>query len=141
MLKITSLFFASFLSATIVPFSSEAILAGIIVTGVKPTIAIIVASIGNWLGGITSYYLGYLGKWEWLEKYFKVEKEKVLKWKSKIETSGPILAFLTWLPFVGDIFAIGLGYFRINFVSTFVFMLIGKASRYILWYFLLFETF
>jgi membrane protein YqaA with SNARE-associated domain len=133
------LFFASFLAATILPFSSEAILAATIYFGASPTYAIIIASTGNWLGGITSYYLGYLAKWEWLEKYFKVKQESVLKWQKNIEKFGPIIAFLTWLPFIGDVLAIGLGYFRVNFISSISFMLLGKTIRYIVWYFLIFQ--
>jgi len=135
------LFFASFLAATVIPFSSEAILTATIYFGANPAAAIFVATIGNWLGGITSYYLGFLAKWEWLEKYFKVKKERVLKWQKQIEKYGHVIAFFTWLPFVGDVLAIGLGYFRINYVVSLIFMLIGKGLRYIVWYFLLYQAF
>jgi membrane protein YqaA with SNARE-associated domain len=135
------LFFSSFLAATIIPFSSEAVLLATIYAGGKPVLSIIIATLGNWLGGITSYYLGYFSKWEWLSKYFRVSKESILKTQNKINKFGPIIAFLCWLPFVGDVLAIGLGYFRINYVSTILYMLLGKFLRYVGWYYLLFEIF
>ncbi|MCP4214907.1 MAG: DedA family protein, partial [bacterium] len=68
------LFAGSFLAATIVPFSSEALLSAMIYMGYDVTVCVTVASIGNWLGGMSSYFLGYLGKLEWIEKYLKVKK-------------------------------------------------------------------
>ena len=65
------LFLASFLAATVVPFSSEALLTVLIVNGTDVTSAIVVATAGNWLGGMSSYAIGYMGKWEWIEKYLR----------------------------------------------------------------------
>jgi membrane protein YqaA with SNARE-associated domain len=57
------LFLASFLAATVVPFSSEALLTFLIVNGTDAYAAVLVATVGNWLGGMSSYAIGYLGKW------------------------------------------------------------------------------
>ena len=64
------LFLASFLAATVVPFSSEALLTFLIINGTNAYIAVLVASAGNWRGGMSSYAIGYLGKWEWIEKSY-----------------------------------------------------------------------
>ena len=45
--------------------------AAMIGSGFNPWICVVTASVGNWLGGMTNYYLRYLGKIEWLEKYLK----------------------------------------------------------------------
>jgi membrane protein YqaA with SNARE-associated domain len=42
----------------------------LIINGTDAFTAVVVASAGNWLGGMSSYAIGYLGKWEWIEKYF-----------------------------------------------------------------------
>ena len=71
------LFIASFLGATIIPFSSEVVFSLLIINGYDIKVSLLVATIGNWLGGLSSYFLGRLGKWETLEKYFKLKKEKI----------------------------------------------------------------
>ena len=46
---------------------------------------------------------------------------------------GVWLALLTWLPFVGDVFAIALGFYRISPVKSGLFMLLGKFLRFLCW--------
>ena len=127
------LFLGAFLAATVIPFSSDVLMIALFVAGGKAVPAIIFATIGNWLGGITSYGLGWLGKWEWIEKWFKVTPEKIEKHADRIKKWGPWLALFTWLPGIGDIMAIGLGFYKVEFKSTVFFMLIGKCARYIMW--------
>ena len=125
------LFAASFLSATVLPGSSEAVLAAMIAGGANPWLAIGIATLGNWLGGISSYGIGYLGKWQWMEKYLGVEKQKVEKWKPKIDRYGSFFGVLSFLPIIGDVIAVALGYFRARFWLTSFWMLVGKAGRYL----------
>ena len=125
------LFLASFLSATVVPFSSEAVLAAMIVGGANPWVAIGVATGGNWLGGLSSYGIGYLGKWEWMEKYLGIEKQKVEGWKPKIDRYGSFFAILSFLPIIGDVISVALGYFKAHFWLTAFWMLLGKLGRYL----------
>ncbi len=134
------LFFASFLAATVVPFSSEVILSAVLIAGFDPILSLTVATIGNWLGGMSSYGLGWLGKWDWIEKYLKVPQEKILNLQNRIEGHERWIAFLCWLPFVGDALAIALGFLRTNLFRTAFWMLIGKASRYAVWGYLTIKT-
>jgi len=127
------LFLGSFLAATIVPFSSDFLIIGILITGADYFTAILVATAGNWLGGLTSYYVGYIGKWVWIEKWFGVKEETLLRQRSRVDKYGSLLAFLTWLPFVGDVMAIALGFYKVNFYKSAFYMLIGKALRYVFW--------
>lgn len=124
------LFFSSFLAATILPIGSEPILAGLILAKYPPFACLAYATIGNTLGGITSYYLGWLGKWEWIERYLKIPKHKVEKFSHRIHNYGAWVALLTWLPVIGDPLAVALGFFKINRPLVFSLMLIGKAIRY-----------
>jgi membrane protein YqaA with SNARE-associated domain len=127
------LFLASFLAATVVPFSSEVLLTFLIVNGTDPFTAVLVASAGNWLGGMSSYFIGYLGKWEWIEKYLRIKRETIEKWHNRLYKRGAIFAFLCWVPGIGDIFAVGLGILRTNIWITAIAMLAGKFIRYLIW--------
>ena len=126
------LFLATFLAATIIPFSSEVVLVGMLAAGFDSTGVVIVATVGNTMGGMSSFYLGYLGKWTWIENKLKVPREKVLRFKSWIDKYGSITAFFCWLPFIGDILAIALGFFRAKVWMVFMLMFVGKLLRYLL---------
>ncbi|MBR5249083.1 MAG: DedA family protein [Bacteroidales bacterium] len=127
------LFVGTFLAATVVPFSSDFLIIGILLADGNPAISWLIATLGNWLGGITSFYLGWLGKWEWIERYLKVSREKLEKQKERIDQYGAWLALFSWLPFVGDLFAIGLGFYRVNPKTSIAFMLLGKGLRFLGW--------
>ncbi|MFA5848549.1 MAG: YqaA family protein [Bacteroidales bacterium] len=127
------LFLGSFMASTIVPFSSDVLFVGVLLAGGNPLVSFIVATTGNWLGGLTSYGVGYLGKWEWIEKWFRVKEESLVKQKTKIEKYGSLIAFFSWVPFVGDLFAVGLGFYKVNFTRSAIFMLVGKAVRFAFW--------
>ena len=127
------LFLGTFLAATVVPFSSDILLMGYLYAGGDYFLSFLVATIGNWLGGLTSYWIGYSGKWEWIEKWFNVKEETLIKQKGRIDRFGALLAFLSWLPFIGDVFAIGLGFYKVSPTKSAIYMLIGKAIRFAFW--------
>jgi len=126
------LFLASFLAATILPFGSEVVFVALLAAGLDAWTCTIVASVGNWLGGMTNYYLGRLGKIEWIEKYLKVSKEKIYKVHMWLNGKGAAMAFFSFLPVVGDVIAIALGYMRANVYIVNVSMFAGKFARYVL---------
>lgn len=126
------LFLGAFLAATIIPFSSDVLLVGLLAAGGDPVRVIVAASVGNWLGGLTCYWLGWLGKWEWIEKWLRVSREKLDRQREKIKRYGSLVALLTWLPGVGDLLAVGLGFYKIGFKKSAFFMLVGKTARYVL---------
>ena len=107
-----------------------------IIKGYDFNLSLLVATTGNWLGGLSSYFLGRLGKWSTLEKYFRLKKEKIVKFKTNIDKWGSLLAFFCWLPIVGDPIAVGLGFFRTNYILVAIWMFIGKLIRYIVWAFI-----
>ena len=130
-LGLFGLFLGCLLSATIIPFSSEALVSGASLLGYNVWVIVIVASIGNTIGGMISFGMGWLCKWEWLEKYFRVKREKLEKVHSRVEKYGCAAALLTWLPIVGDIIAIAMGFLRTNPYITIVLMFVGKFVRYL----------
>lgn len=129
------LFLASFLAATVIPFSADVLLGIMMVGDFDPLLLWIYASSGNWLGGLVTYWMGYLGKWEWIEKWFRVSRKKVEERMVQFQKWGKWMALLTWIPFIGDVIAIMLGFVRAPFWSTALLMLIGKAGRFaiIIW--------
>ncbi len=124
------LFFAGFLSGSILPFNSEAVMSVLILAGVNSLSCIIVATAGNTLGGISIFYLGYLGRIEWIEKYGKVKMKKIHAILPKLQKYGPYTSLLSFVPVIGDVLVLGLGFFRISPKLTMLYMFIGKAARY-----------
>ena len=129
-LGLFGLFLGCFLAATVIPFSSEALVAGALLLDYSPWTVIFIATLGNTLGGMTCYLLGWLCKWSWIEKYLKIKEESLAKAHTKVEKYGSLAALLTWLPFVGDIIAVAMGLMRTRVIPTTLFMFIGKALRY-----------
>ena len=126
------LFLASFLAATILPFGSEFVFAGLLAAGMDGWMCVAIASVGNWMGGMTNYYLGMLGKIEWIEKYLKVKKDKIERMRQWLEGKGAAMGFFSFLPVVGDLMAIALGYMRSNVYIVSGSMFLGKFIRYVL---------
>jgi len=127
------LFIATFLAGSILPFSSELVLSGLLAVGSNSTGCLLAATAGNFLGGMTCYWIGHLGKIEWIEKYLKVDETKLKKALGFLHGKGALMAFFTFVPFVGDLLAIGLGYMRANVWITSISMLVGKFIRYLVW--------
>ena len=132
-LGLLGLFISSFIAATIIPFSSELVLSILIANQYPLATCLIIATLGNWLGGISSYGLGRLGEWTYIKYFTGLNKIKIGKVKGKVDKWKSPLAFFSWLPIVGDIFAVGLGFYKINFLKVSLWMLIGKMIRYFLW--------
>jgi len=124
------LFLAGFLSGSVFPFNSESVLSLLIYSGFDVGSSLMAATAGNALGGISIYYLGYLGKMEWIEKYAKVKPEKIHAILPKLQKYGSLAASLSFVPIIGDVVILGLGFFRISPVLTIIFMTIGKIARY-----------
>jgi len=127
------LFIGAFVAGSVVPMSSDVLIVGLLALGGNKWICLIAASLGNWLGGYTSYWIGWLAKWDKLEKWFGVNQEKLEKQKKKIDKFGLLLAFFSWAPFVGAVFIIGLGFYRIRPKATCLFILIGCVARFLFW--------
>ena len=131
------LFLGSFLASTILPMSSEAVLAAMVIGGFDPIVCVMVASAGNSLGGMTSYFMGYVGKWAWLERLFARNKDKVVKVKTWVDRYGSRTALLCWLPVVGDPLAVALGFVRSPVWQVGFYMTVGKFLRYAVWVWLI----
>lgn len=124
------LFISALLAGSIIPFSSELVLVALVNVGLSPAVCVLSAALGNTVGGMTCYYMGRLGRIDWIEKYFKVKKEKIDRMQHFLQGKGALMAFFAFLPFVGEAIAIALGFMRSNLMLTTVSMFIGKLLRY-----------
>ena len=127
------LFLGSFLASTVVPMSADLLLVGVLALGADVWICFTVATLGNWLGGLTSYAIGWLGRWDWIQRWFRVTRERLEAQRHRVQRLGPWLALLTWLPLVGDLFAIALGFYRVSPRLCALYMLLGRAARFLTW--------
>ena len=127
------LFLASFIAATVLPLSSEIVFSVLIVNNYDLATCLVIATLGNWIGGMSSYALGWLAKWSFIEKYLRIKKERIQIFKINIENWGSFIAFFCWLPIIGDPLAVGLGVFKANIIKVSIWMLIGKMIRYLAW--------
>jgi membrane protein YqaA with SNARE-associated domain len=125
-----SLFTAAFFAATVLPLGSEFLFTTMVYSGYDFTICLAAASIGNTLGGMTSFALGFFVKWEWLEKYMNISMERVKSLQVKIGDRIAFAALLCWLPVVGDPLAVTLGFMKAPALRVSLFMFAGKFLRY-----------
>lgn len=124
------MFLSAFLSGTILPFSSEAVMLACVGLGLDPVLSTLATTAGNALGGLTCYWIGHLGKMEWIEKYFRVDHKQLEKATRFIHGRGSWMAFFSFLPIIGDAVLIALGLMRANvWIVTFS-MTLGKLARY-----------
>lgn len=126
-------FIASFLAATVLPFSSEVVLTGVLLAGGSYWPCMVAATLGNTLGGMTCYALGRLGKIEWIKKYLRLDITRLQRVQHWIEGRRSWTAFFVFTPGVGDFIAVALGFLRARIGPVIFWMLIGKALRYWVW--------
>lgn len=124
------MFISAFLAGTILPFSSEAVLLACVGLGLDPVWSTISTTAGNALGGITCYWIGHLGKIEWIEKYLRVDKKQMDRADRFIRGRGSWMALFSFLPVIGDAILIVLGWMRANVWIVALSMTIGKLARY-----------
>jgi membrane protein YqaA with SNARE-associated domain len=130
MLPYILLFLQCFASATIFPLSSEAVVSGYLLLDYDPTLCLIAATSGNWLGGMTTFFIARMGKVEWIEKWFRVKHEKILKFEKYVKKYGAYFGLFVWLPIVGEIMELALGFFKAKILPTALFSLAGRLVRY-----------
>ena len=133
-----SLFVISFLAATILPFSSELTLAGLIATSnYDNLLLLIVASFGNVLGSVVNWALGFYSRNLTTKKWFPFKDKQIensSKWFNKL---GKWSLLFAWVPVIGDPLTLAAGLFRVKFIEFVILVTIGKFSRYFLIYYLI----
>ncbi|ORU93656.1 MAG: hypothetical protein A6F70_06215 [Cycloclasticus sp. symbiont of Bathymodiolus heckerae] len=123
------LFVSAFISSTLAPGGSEAILAYLLLNGDDtPLYLVLVATAGNSLGALTTYYLGYIAS----SKYPPdgINKKYFAKANIYIQRFGSVALLFSWLPVIGDVLCLAAGWVRLNVIKSMCFISLGKLARY-----------
>nr|WP_275992940.1 YqaA family protein [Enterobacter asburiae] len=125
-MSLASLFASSFLSATLLPGNSEVVLVAMLLSGVsQPWMLVLIATMGNSLGGLTNVILG---------RFFPLREKS--RWQEKavgwLKRYGAATLLLSWMPVIGDLLCLLAGWMRISWGPVLFFLCLGKALRYVL---------
>ena len=122
-----SLFFSAFLSSTLLPGSSEALLILYLNEGFDKTSLLIVATVGNTLGGVSSWLLGFWLIWKFPHSLPKKISPQAIE---RLQHWGwPVLLF-SWVPVIGDPLCIAAGWLKVSFWLSLLVIIVGKLFRY-----------
>lgn len=126
------MFVAAFIAGSVFPWSSEAIMLGLQAAGLDPVGLVVWGTAGNVLGSMFNYWVGHLGRLDWIEKYLHVKKESLDKAERFMHGHGAWIGFFAFLPIIGSAITIMLGLMRANIFITLTSITIGKLLRYAL---------
>jgi membrane protein YqaA with SNARE-associated domain len=129
-MSLSLLFSSAFLSSTLLPGGSEAVLVYMVREGVAaPLMLWAVASLGNILGGVSGWLLGW-----WLARTTggrRIRANRSYRRASmRLRRWGSPALLLSWLPVIGDPLCVAAGWLRVGFFSALAFIAAGKAVRY-----------
>jgi membrane protein YqaA with SNARE-associated domain len=122
----------SFISATLLPLGSEPAVFGLV--KLNPELfwpAVLVATLGNSLGGALSWWMGH-GAHHVHQRLQggapDAHAHRALRW---LQALGPKACLLSWLPGVGDPLCAVAGWLRLPFWPCLAYMAVGKFARYV----------
>lgn len=131
-LGFVGLFIGCAMAGSLLPVSSDVFMIAMLIAGGNPVACLLIGTVGYWLGGMSSYGIGWMGKWEWLER-FNIKKEQLEKQKSRIDKYGMWLAFFPWLPVAGRLASLTMGFYKIKPKTVATLMLLGCLFRFLIW--------
>ncbi len=131
-LSVSGLFLSAFLSATLLPGTSEALLTALLLEGeADVALLLFAATAGNLLGSLVNWVLGrYFASFR-ERRWFPVTQasyDRAERWFTRFGSWSLLFA---WLPVVGDPLTVAAGLLRVPFWRFFVLVGIGKAARYL----------
>jgi membrane protein YqaA with SNARE-associated domain len=133
-----SLFAISFLAATILPFSSELTLVGLIATSNYDNFfLLIVASLGNIFGSVVNWVLGFYSRNLTTKKWFPFKETQIERSSRWFKNFGKWSLLFAWVPIVGDPLTLVSGLLRVRFLDFIILVAIGKVSRYLVVFYLI----
>ena len=126
------IFIAAFIASTLFPAPSELIILVAFENNYSVYLVIIVATIGNVLGSLTNYYIGYFSSSQKLMSKFNLNTTKIEYWAKKSGKYGYWLGLIAWIPIIGDPLIAIVGFLRVKIIPLTTMIIIGKLSRYII---------
>lgn len=127
--ELSGLFISAFISSTIAPGGSEAVLAYMVASAhYQVWLIVAVATIGNTLGAITTWGLGLLAAKKFpATTVLSANKQKAL---NVVKEKGIWTLLFTWLPVIGDALCFAGGWLKLPFFQACSIILLGKLGRY-----------
>lgn len=123
------LFASAFISSTLLPGGSEALLLFYANEGSQSVWSLwLVATLGNTLGGMSTWLIGRIIIWRFPAR--RLEDDKHQKALSRVGRWGSPVLLLSWLPFIGDPLCLVAGWLKINVFKALFFIFLGKGLRY-----------
>nr|WP_200882976.1 YqaA family protein [Cellvibrio mixtus] len=132
MMAYLSLFVAAFLAATLLPLSSEALLATLIYQHYSLPLLWAVATLGNTLGSCVNWYLGKQCLHLQTKKWFPFSQAQINNAQTRFKKHGQWSLLFAWVPVIGDPLTFFAGVMRVSFYRFLVLVFCGKAIRYLL---------
>ncbi|MYM64532.1 YqaA family protein [Pseudomaricurvus sp. HS19] len=126
----SGLFLAAFLAATILPLSSEIVLASLLVGGAPASTVVAVATCGNVLGSLTNYILGYWASKALLQKWLRMSDREFEQAEQRFRRFGTASLLFAWVPVIGDPLTVVAGVLRIRLLWFLLLVTAGKLLRY-----------
>lgn len=127
------LFAGTFLSSLFLPMGSDLLFIGMLIAGMDPWLCLLIATLGNWTGGLVIYGTSYYAPKARIEHWFHLRPGQLEKQKEKIDKYGSLLALIVWIPVIGDISNIALGFYRTRPRLTLLLMFMARMCRFLLW--------
>lgn len=127
----TGMFIASLLAGSVLPFSSEAVMVGLMAAGLDPWLLALYGTIGNVIGSMVNYWVGHMGKTEWFERYLNVKQRDMERAERFMAGRGALMGFFAFVPVIGSAITVLLGLMRANLLITFLSVTAGKIVRYL----------
>ena len=124
------LFITAFISATLFPLGSEALLIYDITQGYNIFLLLLFVTLGNSLGSVVNYFLGLKGE-EYLINKKLLNEKYILKAKSYFDKYGAWSILFSWLPIIGDPITFVAGVLKYDFKKFLILVIIAKFSRYL----------
>jgi membrane protein YqaA with SNARE-associated domain len=125
------MFLTAFIAGSFFPFSSEAVMAGLLAAGLDPWGLIIYGTIGNVMGGMFNYCIGRMGRLEWIERYLHVKQKDLDRATKFMAGRGAWMGFFAFVPILGSAITVALGLMRANVAISVISITIGKFLRYV----------
>lgn len=125
-----ALFMLSFLASTMLPLGSEWLLVTMIIQRHDPLMAVMAATIGNYLGACTSYAIGIYGGDFLVKKILRIGDAERCRAERFFAKYGSWSLFFSWLPVIGDPLCLAGGVLKIPFTRFSILVASGKGLRY-----------
>jgi membrane protein YqaA with SNARE-associated domain len=125
-----ALFLVSFLASTVLPLGSEWLLVSMVLRGNDPTLSVIIATVGNYCGACTTYWIGLYGSTFLITKVLRIDGNGRKRAERLYAKYGIWSLFFSWVPIVGDPLCLIGGLLEVGFIRFSLLVFSGKLVRY-----------